>query len=126
MDGRFCDLFWCQDWIFTFETESVDDFLVYSENDWIVDITVGVGLRYDCTCGFEIALADEPSRRFGTITSVTRKGCLDSVKKTYTKGRMIIEMIAKIPWNRDGARHAHVDSHCPVPSVMPAAIRAPT
>ena len=32
----------------------------------------------------------------------------------------------KMPWNSDGARQAQVDSQLPVPSVMPAAIRAPT
>lgn len=31
-----------------------------------------------------------------------------------------------MPWNRDGARHAHVDCHRPVPRVMPVAIKAPT
>ena len=31
-----------------------------------------------------------------------------------------------MPWKSDGARHAHVDCHWPVPSVIPAASKAPT
>jgi hypothetical protein len=32
----------------------------------------------------------------------------------------------KMPWKSDGARQAQVESHDPVPRVMPAAISAPT
>lgn len=32
----------------------------------------------------------------------------------------------KMPWKREGARHAHVEVQVPVPRVMPAAINAPT
>lgn len=32
----------------------------------------------------------------------------------------------KMPWNSEGARHAQVESHDPVPRVIPAAIKAPT
>jgi len=35
-------------------------------------------------------------------------------------------MTEKIPWKRDGARHAQVEFQVPVPSVIPAAINAPT
>ena len=31
----------------------------------------------------------------------------------------------KTPWNNDGARQAHVEFHCPVPRVIPAASNAP-
>lgn len=31
----------------------------------------------------------------------------------------------KMAWNKDGALHAQVDCHCPVPRVIPAAISAP-
>ena len=41
------------------------------------------------------------------------------------KGRMIIQSNEKMPWKIEGARQAHVDCHVPVPSVIPAAIKAP-
>lgn len=37
-----------------------------------------------------------------------------------------MQMMAKMAWNAEGARHAHVEFHLPVPSVTPAASRAPT
>ena len=37
-----------------------------------------------------------------------------------------MQMIEKMAWNKDGARHAQVDCHCAVPRVTPAAISAPT
>ena len=43
-----------------------------------------------------------------------------------TKGKIKIHNTEKIPWKRLGALHAHVECHLPVPSVMPAAIKAPT
>lgn len=44
---------------------------------------------------------------------------------TNTKGRMMMHRTEKIPWKSEGARHAQVDCHSPVPRVMPAAIKAP-
>lgn len=45
---------------------------------------------------------------------------------TYMNGRMTMHSTEKMPWNSDGARQAQVDSQLPVPSVMPAAMSAPT
>ncbi len=42
------------------------------------------------------------------------------------KGNMMMHSSEKIPWKSEGALHAQVDSHWPVPNVMPAAISAPT
>lgn len=45
---------------------------------------------------------------------------------THMKGITIIQAREKMPWNNDGARHAQVEFHWPVPRVIPAAINAPT
>jgi hypothetical protein len=37
-----------------------------------------------------------------------------------------MQMTAKMAWNAEGARHAQVEFHLPVPSVTPAASSAPT
>jgi hypothetical protein len=46
--------------------------------------------------------------------------------KTYMNGKMMMQSIEKIPWNNEGARHAQVEFHVPVPRVIPAARSAPT
>lgn len=42
------------------------------------------------------------------------------------KGITMIQAKENMPWSNDGARHAQVEFHWPVPSVIPAAINAPT
>lgn len=42
------------------------------------------------------------------------------------KGKVNMQSKEKMAWKREGARQAHVDCHCPVPRVIPAAISAPT
>jgi hypothetical protein len=44
---------------------------------------------------------------------------------TYTKGTIAMHSNEKMAWKSEGALHAQVDCHCPVPRVIPAAIRAP-
>jgi hypothetical protein len=39
---------------------------------------------------------------------------------------MMMQRSEKMPWKIEGARQAQVDCHEPVPSVIPAAIKAPT
>jgi len=41
-------------------------------------------------------------------------------------GKMMMQSSEKIPWNSEGARHAQVEFHVPVPRVIPAARSAPT
>jgi hypothetical protein len=42
------------------------------------------------------------------------------------KGITMIQAKENMPWSNDGARHAQVEFHWPVPNVIPAAINAPT
>jgi hypothetical protein len=70
---------------------------------------------------------DEPAGGFGAVRSAAqrakREGDLDL---SHIKGRIAMHSTEKMPWISDGARQAHVESQVPVPSVMPAAMRAPT
>lgn len=45
---------------------------------------------------------------------------------THMNGKTIMQSKEKMPWMSEGHLQAQVDCHCPVPRVIPAAIRAPT
>jgi len=42
------------------------------------------------------------------------------------KGKTAMQRTEMMPWKSDGSLHAQVEFHVPVPSVIPAAISAPT
>lgn len=69
---------------------------------------------------------DKPTRGFRATKALDILTQDDLSRQTHINGRIMIHKNEKIPWKSEGARHAHVDCHWPVPSVIPAAIKAPT
>jgi hypothetical protein len=112
--------------LFFFEAEGVDDFFVDSQDHRVGEVAVCVGLGDDEAGFIIVALVNQPTRRFGAANQFGSCDMVRLERETDMNGRMRIHITEKIPWKSDGALHAQVDAHCPVPRVIPAAINAPT